>query len=430
MLAHLVAPMLARRGIHYGWVMAAVTFLVMLSTSAALGVPGVMLLPLHTEFGWPVAAISGALALRLMLYGGMAPFAATILLRYGYRATVGTAIVFISIGLAAATQISDTWMLWVTWGVVLGLGSGLTAMVLGATVANRWFAERRGLVMGLLGASSATGQLAIMPLAAYLAEHIGWRLAAVPAIVACLVAGLLALLFGRNDPAELGLAPYGSTGVPILAAKPAGNPLVATFGALREAAGMPVFWILAGSFFICGLSTNGLIQTHFIPLCHDFGMGEVQAASVLAMMGAFDFVGTVASGWLSDRYDNRWLLFWYYGLRGLSLMALPFSDFSFYGLSIFAVFYGLDWIATVPPTVKLSTKAFGRDKGPLIFGWVFAAHQMGAATAALSAGISRDMLSSYLPAFYAAGVACLVAAIAVLFARVKQPEAAMLAAGD
>ena len=429
MLAHVIAPMLARRGIHYGWVMAAVTFLVMLSTSAALGVPGVMLLPLHSEFGWPVAAISGALALRLMLFGIMGPFSATILLRYGYRATVATAIVLISAGLALATQISSTWMLWLTWGLVLGIGSGLTAMVLGATVSNRWFAERRGLVMGLLGASSATGQLAIMPLAAYLAEHIGWRLAALPAIAACLVAGVLALLFGRNDPAELGLVPYGATGVPVAAKKPIGNPIAATFGVLRQASRVPIFWILAGSFFICGLSTNGLIQTHFIPLCHDFGLGEVQAASVLAMMGAFDFIGTVASGWLSDRYDNRWLLFWYYGLRGLSLIALPFTDFTLYGLSLFAVFYGLDWIATVPPTVKLSTKAFGRDQGPLIFGWVFAAHQLGAATAALGAGISRDVLSSYLPAFYAAGIMCLVAAVAVLFARVRAPVLAT-AAGD
>ena len=428
MLAHLVAPLLTRRGIHYGWVMAAVTFLVMLSTSAALGVPGVMLLPLRTEFGWPVTAISGALALRLLLFGGMGPFAASILLRYGYRATVVTATVLICAGLGLATQIHETWMLWATWGLVLGLGSGLTAMVLGATVSNRWFTERRGLVMGLLGASSATGQLAIMPLAAYLAEHIGWRLAAMPAIGACLLAGLLALLFGRNDPAELGMTPYGSTGAPVLAAKPAGNPVAATFRALRSASTAPIFWILAGSFFICGLSTNGLIQTHFIPLCHDFGLGEVQAASVLAMMGAFDFAGTVASGWLSDRYDNRWLLFWYYGLRGLSLMVLPFTGFSLYGLSLFAVFYGLDWIATVPPTVKLSTKAFGRDQGPLIFGWVFAAHQLGAATAALAAGISRDVLSSYLPAFYAAGVMCLAAAVAVLFARVRQPAAALAGA--
>ena len=430
MLAHLVAPMLARRGIHYGWVMAAVTFAVMLSTSAALGVPGVMLLPLQSEFGWAVAVISGALALRLLLFGGMAPFAATILVRYGYRATVVTAVVLISAGLGLATQVRETWMLWVTWGLVLGIGSGLTAMVLGATVANRWFLERRGLVMGLLGASSATGQLAIMPLAAYLAEHIGWRLAAVPAIGACLFAGVLALLFGRNDPAELGLVPYGATGAPAMARKPVGNPIAATFAVLRNASREPVFWILAGSFFICGLSTNGLIQTHFIPLCHDFGIGEVQAASVLAMMGAFDFVGTVMSGWLSDRYDNRWLLFWYYGLRGLSLIALPFTDFTFYGLSIFAVFYGLDWIATVPPTVKLSTKAFGRDQGPLVFGWIFAAHQMGAATAALAAGVSRDVLSTYLPAFYAAGIMCLVASVAVLFARVRRQEAPVLAGAD
>jgi sugar phosphate permease len=429
MLAPALAALLARRGIHYGWVMAAVTFFVMLSASAALGVPGVMLLPLRDEFGWPVASIAGALALRLLLYGGMAPFAAAILLRYGYQATVVTAVILISCGLALATQVTTPWMLWASWGVVLGLGSGLTAMVLGAAVSNRWFTERRGLVMGLLGASSATGQLAVLPAAAYIAEHIGWRLAAVPAVAACLLAGVLALVFGRNDPAELGLAPYGQPNASVAPAAPARNPVGVAFAALRGAAGVPMFWILAGTFFVCGLSTNGLVQTHFIPLCHDFGLGEVQAASVLAMMGAFDFVGTVASGWLSDRYDNRWLLFWYYGLRGLSLMLLPFSDFSLYGLSLFAVFYGLDWIATVPPTVKLATKAFGRDQGPLVFGWIFTAHQFGGATAALLGGFSRDMLSSYLPAFYAAGLACVVAAIAVLFARVRRP-AAMLAGAD
>lgn len=427
MFAPALASLLARRGIHYGWVMAALTFVVMLSTSAALGVPGVMLLPLRTEFGWPVATISGALALRLLLFGGMAPFAAAILLRYGYRGTVVTAIVLISIGLTTATLVTETWMLWATWGLVLGIGSGLTAMVLGATVSNRWFTERRGLVMGLLGASSATGQLAVLPIAAWLAEHIGWRLAVLPAVIACLLAGLLALLFGSNEPAELGIAPYGQSGGAVPARR-VPNPVAASFSTLRTASRVPLFWILAGTFFICGLSTNGLIQTHFIPLCHDFGIGEVQAASILAVMGAFDFIGTIASGWLSDRYQNRWLLFWYYGLRGLSLIMLPFTDFSFYGLSLFAIFYGLDWIATVPPTVKLATQAFGRDMGPLVFGWVFATHQLGAATAALLAGISRDSLSSYLPAFYAAGIACVIAAIAVLFARVRPPQPALAAA--
>ena len=428
MLAAALAPILSRRGVHYAWVMAAITFLVMLSTSAALGIPQVMLLPVKGEFGWSVSSIAGALALRLILFGGMAPFAAAILLRYGFRATVVTAVVLISSGLALGTQVSETWMLWATWGLVLGAGSGLTAMVLGASVSNRWFTQRRGLVMGMLSASSATGQLAVLPIAAWLTEHVGWRLAAVPAVTACAIAGLLALLFARNDPSELGLAPYGQTEA--VRPSPARNPVAASFGALRMAARMPLFWILAGSFFVCGLSTNGLIQTHFIPLCHDFGIGEVQAASVLAAMGAFDFIGTICSGWLSDRYDNRWLLFWYYGLRGLSLMALPFTDFSFYGLSVFAVFYGLDWIATVPPTVKLSTKAFGREQGPLVFGWVFASHQLGAATAAFLGGLSRDTLSSYLPAFYTAGFLCVVTAVAVLFARVRAQPAVVLAGAD
>ncbi len=430
MLAPVLASLLARRGIHYGWVMAGLTFFVMLSTSAALGVPGVMLLPVHDEFGWPVASIAGALALRLLLYGAVGPFAAAVLLRYGYRATVVTAVLLIGSGLLLATTVSAPWMLWATWGLVLGLGSGMTAMVLGATVANRWFAERRGLVMGLMGASSATGQLAVLPIAAWLAEHWGWRLAAIPAVIACLLGALLTLLLGRNDPAEIGLAPYGQRGGPVAPGPRPRNPVRATFAALRMASGSPVFWILAGTFFVCGLSTNGLVQTHFIPLCHDYGLGEVQAASILATMGAFDFIGTIASGWLSDRFDNRWLLFWYYGLRGLSLLVLPFSDFSILGLSVFAVFYGLDWIATVPPTVKLATKAFGRDLGPVVFGWVFTAHQLGGATAALLGGLSRDSLASYLPAFYGAGFACILAAVAVLFARVRPAPAPALAAAN
>jgi predicted MFS family arabinose efflux permease len=240
-----------------------------------------------------------------------------------------------------------------------------------------------------------------------------------PGLGACALAGALMLLFGRDHPAELGLNAYGDTAAAVAPrpSAPAGNAVRNAFRALADASGSRVFWILFATFMICGLSTNGLIQTHFIPLCSDFGMAEVQAASVLAMMGAFDFVGTIASGWLSDRYDNRKLLFWYYGLRGLSLLFLPMSAFSLYGLSLFAVFYGLDWIATVPPTVKLAGQAFGRERAPLVFGWVFTAHQLGAAVAALGAGMSRDALASYLPAFYLAGAACLVAALLALAAR-------------
>jgi MFS family permease len=430
MLARPLAAALARRGIHYGWVMVGTTFLVRVSTAAALGVPGVMLLPLRDEFGWSIGSISGALALRLLLFGLMAPFAAALLARYGYRRMVATALSLIIAGLLLATVIDAPWMLWASWGLVLGVGSGLTALVLGASVASRWFTRHRGLVVGLLTASSATGQLAVLPLAAWLAETFGWRLAVVPAVVACAVAGVLFLLLARNDPAELGLAPLGETGLRP-AQPPAGAALRTAFTTLATASRSGVFWILFGSFFVCGFSTGGLIQTHFIPLCHDYGLGEVEAASVLAMMGAFDFVGTIASGWLSDRYDNRWLLFWYYGLRGLSLMALPFMTFTLYGLSLFAVFYGLDWIATVPPTVKLAGTTFGRERAPLVFGWVFAGHQIGASVAALAAGVSRDVLASYLPAFFAAGLACLVAAILVLFARSRTAAPALAAAaGD
>ncbi len=418
MLSTLLAPALARRGIHYGWAVVAVAFLTMLATSAAMGMPGVLLLPLKTEFGWDLGAISGALALRLLLFGLVAPFAAALMQRYGMRVVVASALGVIVLGLALATQMTALWQLWVTWGLMLGLSTGMTANVLGATVANRWFTKRRGLVIGMLSASSATGQLLFLPVAAWLSIHMGWRLAMVPAAALCLVCLTLVLLVMRDHPGELALASYGETEiVPPPSRRAGGNALVLSFAALRRASGNRTFWILFGTFFVCGLSTNGLVQNHFIPLCHDFGMDAVAASGLLATMGAFDFVGTIASGWLSDRFDNRWLLFWYYGLRGLSLLALPYSFLSFYGLSLFAVFYGLDWIATVPPTVKLTAKAFGREQAPLVFGWIFTAHQLGAAFAALAAGVSRDALTSYLPAFGVAGAACVVASAAALMIR-------------
>jgi MFS family permease len=418
MLSNLLAPAMARRGIHYGWAVVAVTFLTMLATAAAMGMPGVLLLPLKNEFGWDLGLISGAMALRLLLFGLVAPFAAALMQRYGMRAVVASALGVIVVSLALATQMTALWELWLTWGLFIGLATGVTANVLGATVASRWFTKRRGLVVGMLSASSATGQLLFLPVAAWLSEHVGWRLAMAPAATLCLVCLVLVLLVVRDYPSELALPSFGETEiVPPPSRRAGGNVLVLSFAALARASRSPTFWILFGSFFVCGLSTNGLVQNHFIPLCHDFGMDAVAAAGVLAMMGAFDFVGTIGSGWLSDRFDNRWLLFWYYGLRGASLLMLPFTDFSFYGLSLFAVFYGLDWIATVPPTVRLTAQTFGRVQAPLVFGWVFTAHQLGAATAAFGAGASRDALASYLPAFAAAGVACLVAAMAVLAMR-------------
>jgi sugar phosphate permease len=411
---------LQRRGIHYGWIIAAITFLTMLTMSAALGLPGAMLQPLGKEFGWSTEQISTALALRFALFGLMGPFAAVLMERYGLRAVICTGLALVGSGMALVTVASQLWQLFILWSLMLGLGTGMTALVLGAVVANRWFSARRGLVIGMLTASSATGQLAFLPLAAWMIEHWGWRSAIAPIFVGCVLIAMLALCFMRNRPADLGLLPFGEKPSLQPAAPAAAAPAMTfrtPFVVLREVLANRTFWILAGTFFICGLSTNGLVQTHFISLCGDYGLSAVPAASVLAMMGAFDFVGTILSGWLSDRYDNRKLLFWYYGLRGLSLFWLPHSEFTIYGLGLFAMFYGLDWIATVPPTVKLAGAAFGPQKVGLVFGWIFAAHQLGAAVAAYGAGFARTLLLTYTPALYAAGGACLVASLLVMAIR-------------
>lgn len=426
MFAQQLSLWLQRRGIHYGWVIAAITFLTMLTMSAALGLPGAMMQPLGKEFGWSTSEISSALALRFALFGLMGPFAAVLMERYGLRAVMCAGLALVGSGMALVTFASQLWQLFIVWSLMLGVGTGLTALVLGAVVANRWFVGRRGLVVGMLTASAATGQLAFLPVAAWMIEHWGWRSAVTPVFVGAALIGVLCLAFVRNRPSDLGLLPYGQT--PEAAAAAPKVALIAMnwrtpFVTLREVSGNRTFWILAGTFFICGLSTNGLVQTHFISLCGDNGMSAVPAASVLAMMGAFDFVGTILSGWLSDRYDNRKLLFWYYGLRGLSLFWLPHSEFTIYGLGLFAMFYGLDWIATVPPTVKLAGAEFGAQKVGLVFGWIFAAHQLGAATAAYGAGFARTLLLTYTPALYAAGAACLVAALVVM--AIRRPASAV-----
>ena len=427
MLAQLVSGSLTRRGIHYAWVIAAVTFFAMLTTSAALGLPGAMLQPLSKEFGWTTDQLSSVFAVRFALFGLLGPFAAIFVTRFGLRRIMVVAASFIASAMVLATGITQLWQLFLLWGLVLGCGTGLTALVLGAMVASRWFTERRGLVVGMFAASTATGQLIFLPIAAWMIEHLGWRYAVIPVFVACVLVAVLATLFMRDHPRDVGLRSYGEPeGTPQEAvAAPAPLNFLGPFKVLIEASRNRTFWILAGTFFICGLSTNGLLQTHFISLCGDNGMTAVPAASVLAMMGAFDLVGTTLSGYLSDRYDNRKLLFWYYGLRGLSLFWLPFSTFTFYGLSIFAMFYGLDWIATVPPTVKLAAQEFGKEKAGMIFGWVFAAHQLGAATAAYGAGLTRTLLMTYNPALFAAGAACLLAAAAVMMIRLQARPAAV-----
>ncbi|WP_176598408.1 MULTISPECIES: MFS transporter [Sphingobium] len=416
MLSATLVRHMGARQIHYGWAVLAATFLTMLVVAGAVGAPGVFIIPLQKEYGWSAADISGALAIRFLLFGGMGPFAAAFMNRFGVRRMMLISLSIIVGGLLLSMGMTRLWHLVLLWGVVIGIGTGLTAMVLGATVATRWFTHRRGLVMGLLSASTATGQLAFLPLLAALTERFGWRASVLLVCGAILLAAMVVLLLMRDRPADLGLPPYGEREVHPAPPQPAsfGALLMSPLRILADAARVPSFWILFFSFYICGASTNGLVQTHFIALCGDYGLAAVGAASMLAMMGLFDFVGTLASGWLSDRFDNRWLLFWYYGLRGLSLLYLPFSDFSLYSLSVFALFYGLDWVATVPPTVKLTAQRFGAERTNVVFGWIFAGHQLGAASAALAGGLSRTVWQSYMPAFVAAGILCLIGAGLVL----------------
>ncbi|MET0438212.1 MAG: MFS transporter [Devosia sp.] len=416
MISNSVARWMEARNLHYGWIVAATTFLTMLATAGAMGSAGVMIQPLHQEFGWDIADISAAMAVRLVLFGLLGPFAAAFMNHFGIRQVVTTALGLIMAGIVASFFMREVWQLLLLWGVVIGAGTGMTALVLGATVATRWFSKRRGLVVGLMTASSATGQLVFLPILASLTEAYGWRTAMTLAVAIIASAMVLVALLMRDHPADLGLPAYGDTSITPVPKREQSllKTLALPIVTLKQVSRVPAFWVLFGTFFICGLSTNGLIQTHWISICGDFGMAAVTAAGTLAVIGIFDFFGTVLAGWLSDRFDNRFLLFWFYGLRGLSLIYLSFSGFTFAELAIFAVFYGLDWVATVPPTVKLAADNFGREKAGVVFGWIFTGHQLGAATAAYGAGAFRSDFSTYLPALQLAGAMCIIAAVAVL----------------
>ncbi|HVR61166.1 MAG TPA: MFS transporter [Polyangia bacterium] len=409
--------------LHYAFVVAATTFVVLIVAAGVRATPSILIVPLEREFGWNRGVLSSAVSVNLLLYGMVGPFAAAVMGRFGIRRTVTAALALIATGVALTPLMTASWQLVLLWGVLVGVGSGHAAMVLGATVVQRWFVKNRGTVMGVLTASTATGQMIFLPLEAHLAETRGWRSVSLAVTAALLLLIPLALLLMRDRPRDVGLLPYGASPGDAPARESRQNPVANAMRVLRLGFGRPDFWLLAGSFFVCGASTNGLIGTHLVPACMDHGIPEVRAAGLLATMGIFDLVGTTASGWLSDRFDSRRLLFWYYGLRGLALLWLPRAfDGQVLGLPLFAIFYGLDWIATVPPTVKLTSDAFGPDDAPIAFGWIMAAHQIGAATAALAAGVVRTQLSTYTPAWIAAGGICLLAAMLVLrIGRVQSP---------
>ena len=403
--------------VHPAWVVAAGGFFCLLFAAGFRATPGVLLVPLQDEFGWSRALIAGAVSVNLVLFGLAGPFAAALTQRFGLRRVVPCAMGLIALGSGLTVFMTEPWQLYLCWGVLVGVGTGAVAPVLAATIANRWFVRRRGLVLGLLTAGSSTGQLLFLPFLAGLAGTGEWRRAAVAVTISSLIVIPVSIIFLRERPADLGRRPYGAL-EDDASFSPGQRPIATAFRVLGQAARTSQFWVLAGSFFICGASTNGLIATHFIPAAMDHQIPEVTAASMLAAMGLLDVVGTTASGWLTDRYDPRLLLFTYYGLRGLSLLALPHALAAEHlSLGAFVAFYGLDWIATVPPTVTLVTQTFGSESGLVVYGWVFASHQIGAATAAVAAGAIRDHLNTYNPAFYVAGLLCIIASLGVFAVR-------------
>ncbi|WP_269716300.1 MFS transporter [Caulobacter sp. NIBR2454] len=405
-------------GQNYAYVVVGVIFVSLLAAAALRSAPGVLMKPLEDAFSWDRGTISLAAGIGIFLYGMTGPFAAALMSSFGIKRVVVISLALMAISTGASSFMTQPWHYVATWGVISGVGSGAVAMVLGATIVNRWFVARRGLMMGLLTASTATGTLIFLPLMAWVTQQSGWRpvvlgIAAVMALLVPLAAWLV-----PDKPSSVGLKPYGAGEDYVEPAPvPAGQALTYAFDALFRAARTRTFWLLFIGFFVCGLTTNGLVGTHMIALCADRGMAPVQAAGLMALMGLFDLVGTTLSGWATDRYDPRKLLFAYYVLRGLSLIYLPYSDFSIVSLGVFAVFYGLDWLATVPPTVKLASEAFGDRDGPIVFGWIAAGHQIGAATAAIGAGVLRAAQGRYLEAFVMAGAAAMIAAAASLMIR-------------
>ncbi|WP_154120635.1 MFS transporter [Paenibacillus monticola] len=396
---------------YYGWVVVSIVFLVLLVAAGISSIPSVLMLQFEDEFGWSRAAVSGALSMRIFLYGLMGPFSASLMARFGVRRMMLSSMALLITGLVLTPFMTQLWHFVVLWGVIMGLGSGALANVLGVTVANRWFVKHKGLVVGLLTASAATGQLLFLPLLARITVTLGWRYAIYTTIVVLLLLIPVVAIWMRNHPYDKGVAPLGE--IEVVPPQPfTGNLFLMPLLVLGSAVKNSTFWLLAATFFLCGFSTNGLIGTHLIPACGDFNIPLVMAAGLLALMGMFDMVGTTLSGWLSDRFDSRWLLFWYYGLRGLSLIFLPYALNGGYTLLlVFSVFYGLDWIATVPPTVKITSDVFGKEKAGMVFGWIMVAHQIGASTAAYGAGIMREWMGSYSVPFVTAGFLCLFASL-------------------
>jgi len=409
---------------HWAWLVAFAGFIALVGAAGFRAAPSVLIDPLHAEYGWSRGTISAAVSINLVLYGLISPFAAALMMRFGMRRVVTCALLLVGAGSGLTVFMTASWQLLLLWGVLVGTGTGAMALTLVATLTSRWFVRRRGLVSGLLTAGSAAGQLVFLPLVAMLATRFGWREASLAVALAAFGVVPLVLAFLRDHPRDVGTTAYGAGAEDEPeAAPPPGGSAARAVRVLADVVRNRTFLLLAGGFAICGASTNGLIGTHFVPAAHDHGMPYTTAAGLLALVGIFDIAGTVASGWLTDRVDPRLLLGVYYTLRGGSLVLLPqlFAATTEPSMWAFIIFYGLDWVATVPPTVALCRQWFGRDTGPIVFGWVFASHQLGAAVAAFAAGLVRDELGSYDLAWYGAGGLCVLATVMSLRIR-RAPE--------
>ena len=404
------------RRIHPAWIAFGVAFLTLATSGGYRSAPSVLIIPLQDAFGWSRASISAAISLNVLLFGLTAPFAAALMERFTVRKVVMAALTCVSIGSFSTLFISKPWHLMLTWGVVVGVGTGSMALVFAANIANRWFIAKKGLVIGMLTAGNATGQLIFLPTLSSLAIHHGWKSVGITVGCTSLVMVPLVFFLLKESPASIGTSPYGAPADWVATPQVKRNAAKEAINALRESSKKRDFWFLMLSFLVCGLSTNGLVGTHFIPASHDHGMSEVTAASLLALIGVFDVVGTILSGYLTDRIDPRKLLFFYYFFRGLSLFLLPSILFSSLHAStlIFVIFYGLDWVATVPPTIVLCRTVLGPDRGTVVYGWVFAAHQIGGSIAAGGAALLRVKFGNYALAFYIAGLLCLGASYIVL----------------
>ena len=404
------------RRFHPAWVAAAITFLTLVASAGFRSAPSVLIMPLQMAFGWSRDSISLAVSINVLLYGLTAPFAAALMERFGLRKVVMLALTAVGLGACGTVFMTAPWHLMVLWGVVVGVGTGSMALVFAASIANRWFVKRRGIVIGALTAATATGQLVFLPGLSLLAVHHGWRSVSIVVGGSALIMVPVIAIFLREKPSELGVLPYGAPDDWQPPKKHSMNAGKLAIHTLRESAKVRDFWYLVGSFFVCGLSTSGLMGTHFIPAAMDHGMGEVAAASLLALVGVFDVVGTIFSGWLTDKYDPRKLLFFYYLLRGVSLFLLPSILFRTVHPStlVFVIFYGLDWVATVPPTIMLCRAIAGPERATVVYGWVFAAHQIGGAIAAYGAALLRVKFGDYSEAFYISGFFCVVTAVMVL----------------